>query len=94
MIELTDEQWRPQVTVIGIGESGVRVLLKSSRKRREELKLCAIVSDERQLEGREKPFTAAYVSDACLMEQYSDLYQLVQNGVMFLIVTDTSDIFR
>ena len=93
MIELPDEKWTPYVTVIGIGELGVRVLLKLSDKQREELSLCAIISDKTQLEGHENQFSAAYIGDACLMEQKSDLYQMIQKGAMFLIVADSSDMF-
>lgn len=93
MIELPDEKWMPYVTVIGVGALGVRVLLKLSKKQREELNLCASVANQTQLEGRENELSAAYVGDACLMEQHSDLYQLIRKGAMFLIVADTSDMF-
>lgn len=93
MIELSDEKWTPQVTVLGIGDLGVRVLLKLSKKQREELNLCAIVVNQTQLEGHENQFSVAYVGDDCLMEQQSDLYRLIQKSVMFLIVADSSDMF-
>lgn len=93
MIDLPDEKWTPHVTVIGVGALGVHVLLKMSEKQREELDLCAIVSDKTQLEGRENQYSATYIGDACLMEQQSELYQLIQKGAMFLIVADTSDMF-
>lgn len=83
----------PQVTVLGIGDLGVRVLLELSKKQREELNLCAIVSDETQLEGHEDHFSVAYVGDACLMGQQSELYQRMRKGAMFLIVADSSDMF-
>ena len=92
MIEF-DEKWTPQVTVIGIGELGVRVLLKLSKKQREELNLCAIVSDKTQLAGHENQFSAFHVGDACLLGQQSDLYQRMRKGAMFLIVADSSDMF-
>ena len=93
MIELHDDKWTPYVTVIGIGELGVRVLLKLSKKRREELNLCTIVANRAQFDGHENQFSAAYVGDACFMEQQSDFYQLIRNGAMFLIVADSSDMF-
>ena len=93
MIELPDEKWTPQATVIGIGELGMRVLLKLSKKQREELNLCAIVANQTQLEGRENQFSATCVGAACLMGQQSDFYQLIREGAMFLIVADTSDVF-
>ncbi len=93
MIELPDEKWTPQATVIGIGELGMRVLLKLSKKQREELNLCAIVANQTQLEGRENQFSATCVGAACLMGQQSDFYQLIRKGAMFLIVADTSDVF-
>lgn len=93
MIELPDEKWMPYVTVIGIGELGVRVLLKLSKKQREELNLCTIVANQAQFDGHENQFSAAYVGDACFMEQQSDFYQLIRNGAMFLIVADSSDMF-
>lgn len=93
MIELHDDKWTPYVTVIGIGELGVRVLLKLSKKRREELNLCAIVSDKMQLEGHENQFSATCIGDACLMEQQFDLYQMMQKSGMFLIVANSSDMF-
>ena len=93
MIELSDEKWTPQVTVLGIGDLGVRVLLKLSKKQREELNLCAIVSDKTQLEGHEDQFSAFYVGDACFMGQQSELYQRMRKGAMFLIVADSSDMF-
>ena len=93
MIELPDEKWTPQVTVLGLGDLGVRVLLKLREKQREGMKLCAIVSDKTQLEGHEDLFSVAYVGDACLMEQQSELYQLIRKSAMFLIVADTSDLF-
>lgn len=93
MIELPDEKWMPYVTVIGIGELGVRVLLKLSEKQREELDLCVIVSDKTQLEGRENHFSVAYVGEACFMEQQSDFFQMIRKGAMFLIVADSSDMF-
>ncbi len=93
MIELSDEKWTPQVTVLGIGDLGVRVLLKLSKKQREELNLCAIVVNQTQLEGREDQFSAAYAGDAYLMEQQSDLFQMIRKGAMFLIVADSSDMF-
>lgn len=92
MIELPDDKWTPYVTVIGVGALGVHVLLKLSKKH-QELKLCAIVSDKTQLEGRENHFSAAYVGEACLMEKQSDLYQRMQKRAMFLIVADSSDMF-
>ena len=91
MIELPD--WTPYVMVIGIGELGVRVLLKLGKKQREELRLYTIVSDKTQLEGREDQFSAICVGDACLMEQQSDFYQLIQKGGMLIIVADSSDMF-
>ena len=93
MIELPDETWRPHVTVVGLGELGVRVLLKLSKKQREELNLCAIVVNQTQLEGHEDHFSVAYVGDACLMGQQSELYQRMRKGAMFLIVADSSDMF-
>lgn len=93
MIELPDETWRPHVTVVGLGELGVRVLLKLSKKQREELNLCAIVSDKTQIAGHENQFSAFYVGDACLMGQQSDLFQMIRKGAMFLIVADSSDMF-
>ena len=93
MIELPDEKWTPQVMVTGIGDLGVRVLLKMSKTQREELNLCAIVSDKTQLEGHENQFSAFYVGDACLMGQQSDLYQRMRKGAMFLIVADSSNMF-
>lgn len=93
MIELPDEKWTPQVTVLGLGDLGVRVLLKLREKQREGMKLCAIVSDKTQLEGHEDLFSVAYVGDACLMEQQFELYQLIRKSAMFLIVADTSDLF-
>ena len=93
MIELPDEKRTPYVTVIGIGELGVRVLLKLSKKQREELNLCAIASDKTQVEGQENQFSATCVGDACLMGQQSELYRLIRKGAMFLIVADTSDMF-
>ena len=93
MIELPDEKWMPYVTVIGIGELGMRVLLKLREKQREELNLCAIASDKTQVEGQENQFSATFVGDACLMGQQSELYRLIRKGAMFLIVADTSDMF-
>ncbi len=93
MIDLPDEKWTPQATVIGIGELGMRVLLKLSKKQREELNLCAIVANQTQLEGRENQFSATCVGAVCLMGQQSDFYQLIRKGAMFLIVADTSDVF-
>lgn len=93
MIELPDEKWTPYVTVIGIGALGVSVLLKLSKKQREELNLCAIASDKTQVEGRENQFSATCVGDACLMEQQSELYRLIRKGAMFLIVADISEMF-
>ena len=71
----------------------MRVLLKLSKKQREELNLCAIVVNQTQLEGREDQFSAAYAGDAYLMEQQSDLFQMIRKGAMFLIVADSSDMF-
>ena len=93
MIELSDEKWTPRATVIGIGELGMRVLLKLREKQREELDLCVIVSDKTQLEGRENHFSAAYVGESSLMEQQSDLYHRMHKRAMFLIVADSSDMF-
>ena len=93
MIELPDEKWTPYVTVIGIGELGVRVLLRLSEQQREDLKLCAIVSDKTQMAGHENQFSAVFVGDVKMLEQQSDFHHLIQNSIMFLVVADTTDAF-
>ena len=60
MIEF-DEKWTPQVTVIGIGEQSVRVLLKLKEKKREGMKLCAIVLDETQVTQHDDQISKVYV---------------------------------
>lgn len=93
MIELPDEKWTPYATVIGIGELGVRVLLKLREKQRVDLKLCAIVSDKTQIAGRENQFPTVFVGDVETMGQQSDLHHLIRSSVMFLVVADTTDTF-
>lgn len=93
MIDLPDEKWTPHVTVIGIGELGVRVLLKLRGKQRDDLKLCAIASDKTQTAGLENQFSAVFVGDVETLGQQSDLHHLIQNSVMFLVVADTTDAF-
>lgn len=93
MIDLPDKDWTPYATVIGIGELGVRVLLKLLEKQRDDLKLCAIVSDKTQIAGREHIFSTVFVGDVETLGQQSDLHHLIQNSVMFLGVADTNDVF-
>ena len=93
MIELPDEKWTPYVTVIGIGELGVRVLLRLSEQQREDVKLCAIVSDKTQIAGHENRFSEVFVGDSETTEQQSDFHHLIQNSIMFLVVADTTDAF-
>ena len=93
MIELPDDEWAPYVTVVGVGELGVRVLLKLYEKKQESLKLCAIVSDKTQIAGKENQFSAFFVGDGEAPEQQSGLHRMIQNSIMFLVVADTADAF-
>ena len=83
----------PYVTVIGIGDLGVRVLLRLSEQQREDLKLCAIASDKTHIAGHENQFSAVFVGDAETLGQQSDLHHVIQNGIMFLVIADTTDAF-
>ena len=93
MIELPDEKWTPYVTVIGIGELGVRVLLKLSKRKRQNLKLCAVVPSQTQKAGHEDNFVASAVcaGDVKMIEQPADLHHEIQKSDMFLVVADTTE---
>ena len=92
MIELPDEKWTPYVTVVGIGELGVRVLLKLREKHRDDLNLCAIVSDKSQIAGRENQISTICVEDVDTIDQLSALCDVIQNGI-FLVVADMAEVF-
>ena len=85
MRELPDDNRTPYVTVVGIGELGVRVLLKLHENQREGLNLCAIVSDETRLPRGEKQITRICVEDVDAVARLSELRDVMQDRAVLVV---------
>ena len=92
MIDLPDEKWTPHVTVIGIGELGVRVLLKLREKQREGMKLYAIVMDETQVTPHDDQISKIYVGGEDITGQEPSFDDMDPNSIV-LVVADMTNIF-
>ena len=91
MIEF-DNQWTPQVTVIGIGELAVRVLMKLKEKKRKGMKLCAIVLDETQVTQHDNQISKIYVGGEDITEPEPYFGDIDPNSIV-LVVADMTNIF-
>ncbi len=91
MVELPDEKWTPNVTVIGIGELGVRVLLKLKEKKREGMKLCAIVLDETQVIQHDDQISMIYVGGEDITEPEPCFDDMDPNSIVLVVADMTNN---
>ncbi len=92
MIELPDEKWTPYVTVIGIGELGMRVLLKLREKQREGMKLYAFVLDETQVTQHDDQISKIYVGGEDITEP-EPYFDDIDPTSIVLVVADMTNNF-
>ena len=90
MIEF-DNQWTPQVTVIGIGELAVRVLLKLKEKKRKGMKLCAIVLDEEQATQYDDQISKIYVGGEDITGQEPYFDDINPNSIVLVVADMTNN---
>ena len=90
MIELSDEKWTPRATVIGIGELGMRVLLKLKENQREGMKLYATVLDGTQVTQHDNQISMIYIGGEDLKGQELYFDDMDQNSIV-LVVADMTD---
>lgn len=91
MIELPDEKWTPRVTVIGIGEQSVRVLLKLREKQREGMKLYATILEGTQVTQHDDQISMIYVGGEDITEPEPCFDDMDPNSIVLVVADMTNN---